>query len=143
LYEATKLRQPPDVVWALVHPAESSLLLRPDQTARAFTVPGTGSGLGEQQVTIDHDGQASVVEVIEYDEGRRAVTQVLSPKPLVPLRTVTSVEPLGLGSVLTIGLEFDAPCSTVWTKPEQDGTREWALTYLDRVRRALDADERS
>ena len=56
------------------------------------------------------------------------------------MRTVTTVEPLGLGSVLTIGMEFDAPESTVWTKEEQESTREWATTYLERVRRALDAE---
>jgi hypothetical protein len=140
LLEAIKLRQPPAVVWALVHPAESSLLLSPEQTAKAFSVPGTGPGLGEQQAHIDHEGQATIAEVIEFEEGRRAVTRIVSPKPPVPVRTVTTVEPLGVGSVLTIGLEFDAPASTVWTKDEQESTRDWATTYLDRVRRALNAE---
>lgn len=140
IFEAIKLRHSPAVVWALVHPAESSLLLNPEETARAFTVPGTGPGLGEQQAHIDHDGQATIAEVIEFEEGRRAVTRVVSPKPPVPVRTVTTVEPLGLASILTIGMEFDAPASTIWTKDEQAGTREWAMNYLDRVRRALDAD---
>lgn len=140
LFEAIKLRHPPAAVWALVHPAESSLLLSPEQTARAFTVPGTGPGLGEQQAHIDHDGQATITEVIEFEEGRRAVTRVVSPKPQLPVRTVTTVEPLGAGSVLTMGMEFDAPASTLWRKGERESTKEWATTYLDRVRRALDAE---
>ena len=138
LYEAAKLRHSAEDVWELVRPAESSLLLSPETTARAFTVPGTGPGVGEQQMTIDHDGQASLIEVIEVDEGRRAVTLLRSPKPPVPVRSVTMVEPLGPGCLLTFGMEFDAPATTVWTAAEQNETRQILVTYLDRVRRALD-----
>ena len=140
LFGAIKLRHPPAVVWALVAPAEKSVLLLPEQVARAFTVPGTGPGLGEQQAHVDHDGQASIIEIIEFEEGRRAVTRSVSPKAPVPMRFVTTVEPLGLGSVLTWGMEFDAPASTMWGKEHQESLREWAMTYLNRVRRALDEE---
>lgn len=80
IFEAVKLKASPERVWALVHPAESSLVLAPDETARAFTVPGTGPGLGEQQCHIDHDGAASIIEVVELEPGRRAVTRLLSPR---------------------------------------------------------------
>lgn len=38
----------PAQVWAFIRPAESAVLLDPD-TVRGFTVPGTESGVGEQQ----------------------------------------------------------------------------------------------
>lgn len=140
LVEAIELRHAPAVVWALVQPAESSVFLSPEKTARAFTVPGTGPGLGEQQAHINHNDQITLIEIIEFEEGRRAVTQLLSPKPPRPARTVTTVEPLGLGSVLTIGMEFDGLARSVWSKGRQDRIRDWATTYLDHVRRVLDAE---
>lgn len=139
-FEAIKLRQDPATVWALVAPAEHSVLLTPDTTARAFTVPGTGPGLGEQQCHVDHDGQATIIEVLELVENRRAVAVVVSPKPEIPVRMVTAVEALGTGSILTHGMEFEIPVQAVWPEPQQDAFRLYAQKYLKRVRQVLDED---
>jgi hypothetical protein len=52
----------PETVWALIRPAENSVLLL--DTQRAFTVPGTPIGVGEQQCFIGRDGVVSIIEVI-------------------------------------------------------------------------------
>ncbi len=41
----------PEQVWAFIRPAESAVLLLPE-VFRAFTVPGTGPGVGEQQCFV-------------------------------------------------------------------------------------------
>jgi len=68
--------------------------------------------VGEQQRHVDHEGQATIIEVVELVEGRKAVAIVVSPKPPLLVRIVTVVEPLGVGCVLTFGMEFDAPADT-------------------------------
>ncbi len=96
--------------------------------------------MGEQQCHITHDGQATIIEVVELVEGRKAVAVVVSPKPSLLFRTVTRVEPLEVGCVLTYGVEFEAPADTQWPKAEQDAFRTYAAAYLGRVREVLDAD---
>lgn len=62
----------PEQVWAFVRPAESAVLLDPD-VVRAFTVPRTGPGVGEQQcfVTRDSSGREATtyIEVVAYQDG--------------------------------------------------------------------------
>ena len=138
VFEAIKLKQDPSQVWQLLAPAESSVLLTPDKTSRAFTVPGTGPGVGEQQCHVDHDGQATIMEVVEFIEERRAVAVVVSPRPQVPVRLLTTLEPLGTGCVLTHGMEFEIPAQAEWPEEQQDAFQAYAVRYLGRVRRALD-----
>ena len=60
----------PEQVWAFVQPAESAVLLDPS-VVRAFTVPRTGPGVGEQQcfVTRDEAGRETTtyIEVTAYE----------------------------------------------------------------------------
>jgi hypothetical protein len=54
-------------VWNFIRPAESSLLLT-DGAVRAFVVPGTGPGAGEQQCTVVNVSgrlRFDVIEVLE------------------------------------------------------------------------------
>ena len=138
IHETVQLRHPPEHVWAFVHAAESSVLLLPG-VVHAFTVPGTGAGLGEQQAVVDRDGRRTVIEVTEYEEGRRAVAAVISPPPEMPTRSVTALEPLGEGCALTYGVEYDAPLGSVWPKERRDSARAEVLQYLERVKWELDA----
>ncbi len=66
IQEAVKLRQSPEVVWALIAAAEHAVVLTPESVARGFRVPGTPAGLGEQQCLVDLDGNTSIHEVVEY-----------------------------------------------------------------------------
>jgi hypothetical protein len=143
IQESIKLRHTPERVWALVAPAEHAVLLMPESVARGFTVPGRAKGLGEQQCMLDLDGNATIHEVIEYIEARRAVTRWVSPPPPVPVRATHNLEPLGQGCILSVGMEFDSPVGTVWPQQQQDEWRHQAQRYLERARRLLDqeADE--
>lgn len=137
IQEAVKLRQSPEVVWALIAPAEHAAVLAPETVARAFQVPGTPAGLGEQQCLVGLDGTTTIYEVIEYLEARRAVTRMITPPSPNPLRVTHQLEPLGEGCTLSIGMEFDAPASAVWPQQQQDEWRHWAARYLQRVRQTL------
>lgn len=74
VHEIKVRRHTPAQVWAFVRPAESAVLLAED-VVRAFTVPGTGPGVGEQQcfVTVD-DGREvhNLVTVVAEDPDRFA-----------------------------------------------------------------------
>ncbi len=60
----------PEQVWAFVQPAESAVLLDPS-VVRAFTVPRTGPGVGEQQCFVSRDEtgreSTSYIEVTAYE----------------------------------------------------------------------------
>jgi hypothetical protein len=137
IQESIKLRQTPERVWALVAPAEHTVLLAPETVARGFAVPGTAKGLGEQQCFVDLDGNASIHEVIEYVEARRAVTRWVSPPLAVPVRATHNLEPVGEGCILSVGMEFDSPVRTIWPQQLQDEWRHRAQRYLERARRLL------
>lgn len=71
------LRRTPAQVWALIGPAEHASVLSAN-IVRGFTVPGTLTGVGQQQCFIDLHGNTCIIEVVEYEEGRRAVTRAIS-----------------------------------------------------------------
>ena len=97
-----------DAVWALIKPAENAHLLDP-RMRRGFHVPGTPLGLGEQQAFELLDGTTTVIEVVEYDPNRRAVTRQVSPAQPLPMRVVHSLNPVSSGCRYTFGYEIDAP----------------------------------
>ncbi len=90
------LRHTPAQVWALIGPAEHASVLSAN-IVRGFTVPGTLTGVGQQQCFLDLHGNTSIIEVVEYEEGRRAVTRAISPRPAVPVRSLHTVELLDVG----------------------------------------------
>jgi hypothetical protein len=137
------LQHTAEEVWALIHPAENGPVLFPRQIAQGFKVPGTPDGVGEQQCFIDVAGNKSILEVIEYDEGRRAVTRTLSPPDPDRTRMVYSLEPLGSGCILSLSLEMDASAEHCLnsTGRDQRRRRAQAQIYLLRVRQALDRGE--
>ena len=118
--ETIMLRHTPAQVWALIGPAEHASVLSAN-IVRGFTVPGTLTGVGQQQCFIDLHGNTCIIEVVEYEEGRRAVTRAISPRPAVPVRSLHTVELLDAGCLLSIGIECDAPTATNWT-PDMERT---------------------
>lgn len=114
------LRHTPAQVWALIVPAEHASVLSAN-IVRGFTVPGSPTGVGAQQCFLDLDGNTTIIEVVEYEEGRRAVTRTISPRPTVPVRVLHTVEVLDAGCLLGIGIECDAPTAIAWT-PDMERT---------------------
>jgi hypothetical protein len=137
--ESVRLGQTPEQVWAMIVPAEHATFLSTN-IVQGFTVPGTPDGLGQRQCFIDVDGNTSMIEVIEYQETRRAVARAISPPQAVETRTVHTVEPLDAGCLLTIGLEFDGAGTAVWPAEHERSWRVSTQDYLDRVRRTLNAE---
>jgi hypothetical protein len=137
IQETVKLWHTPETVWSLIHPAENAPLLQPD-VVRGYQVPGTPSGLGEQQAFVGLSGTTTVIEVVEYVERRQAVTNLISPKPPVPVRNVLALEPVSGGCILTFGQEYDGHSSQAMTPESVTQWRQQAQSYLDRVRTTLD-----
>lgn len=134
LLESADLRHDCARVWALITPAENAVTLSPTTIARAFRVPGTPEGVGEQQCFLGHDGSATVIEVVEYVGGRRAVTRTVSPPEPVVSRTTYDLLPVGDGCRLTFGLDVDLPAGAM---VDEQVWRSEARGYLARVRHAL------
>lgn len=95
----------PAKVWGMIRPAEAAVLL--GQAQRAFHVPGTPIGVGEQQCFIDFDGRESIVEVISELEGRSASTMIVSP-PNMPIESTYELRPTETGCTLVYGMEIRA-----------------------------------
>jgi Polyketide cyclase / dehydrase and lipid transport len=106
LEESGFLPWPSEVVWDLIKPAEKAPLIDPG-TVRAHHVAGTPSGLGEQQAHERLDGSVVVLEVIEYEHGRRAVMRVVSPPGNAHHRAIQAVEPTNGGCIHTMAGETD------------------------------------
>ena len=136
LQETAQLPHPPEAVWSLIEPAEHATLVSP-RLRRAFHVPGTPHGVGEQQAFTDDDGVTTVVEVVELVPDRRAVTVLVSPAPAVPTRTVHEVLPVVGGCLYTLRLEYDAPAHAQPTEQQEQAWREGAVAHLDAVRRVM------
>ncbi|MEO6501713.1 MAG: SRPBCC family protein [Jatrophihabitantaceae bacterium] len=133
IQEAIRLWHSPETVWDVICAAENAPLLSPEVT-RAYRVPGTPSGLGEQQAFIDTSGNTSVIEVIDYAHCRLAVTRNISPRQPVSVRTFHAVEPVGDGCLLTLGQEYDGH---ILTPEGVEHWRTYATGYLERVRTTL------
>jgi hypothetical protein len=88
-------------VWNFLEDPESSILLS-DRTSRAERLSGTPLGLGQIQLfiqQIDSGRVGSVLEVVAYEPGRRAVTRHISSG--VPSGGELLVEPLSAGCRVT------------------------------------------
>ncbi|WP_127782823.1 SRPBCC family protein [Rhodococcus sp. X156] len=135
--EAVLLRHPPEQVWELIFPAEHAPVLSPN-IVRGFAVPGTPTvGVGHQQCFTDVAGNTSILEVIEHEAGRRAVTRTISPRPAVPHRMVHLVDPAPNGTVLSLGIEIDVPAGQQIDPGFEPLQRRGLRDYLDRAQRAL------
>jgi hypothetical protein len=111
IVESASVELPRDAaaMFAFMHePASSAELF--DEVESGVRLPGTPVGIGEIQVFVRRGAAgrtASVLEVVEFEPGRRAVTRNLSDGSALGILTV---EPLGAGSCrLTQEFRIDFP----------------------------------
>lgn len=124
VHEIEVRRHTPAQVWAFVRPAESAVLLAED-VVRAFIVPGTGPGVGEQQCFVMvEDGREvhHVVTVVAEEPNRFA--EVTGHRQ-VDYGTRYEVEPSALGALYT---------TTSWMDVSVEAPRK----ALQEVQRAMD-----
>lgn len=124
-----------DAIWALIEPAENAPMLD-DDIRRGYRVPGTPDGVGQQQAFERHDGFTIIIEVVEYQQGRRAVTRQVSP-PDDTLRLVQSVAPVDGGCEYTIGVELELRAGQ-WVRPAfEKSWRANAMKQTARTQKAM------
>ena len=127
-----------EVVWRLIKPAESAPLLNP-LWCRGYHVPGTPDGLGERQALERHDGTTVIVEVIEYEPNRHAVTRQVSPTLLETQRSIQTVEPVEGGCFYTQAVEVDLKRGERMSAQIEQTWRSGVQEQISRIRTLLDS----
>jgi hypothetical protein len=123
-------------MWTFIHDPSSSVQLDESMEVGAM-LPGGPIGLGEIQVFIQRTATGrvgSLIEVIEFEPGRRAVTRTLSC-PYNRYSTVT-VEPLGPSrSRFTQAFRADIPAGSPrsYARMYQAGFKEQLRTMMARL----------
>lgn len=125
-------------VWSLIRPAESAELLSNAQ--RAFTVPGTPAGVGEQQCFIGRDGSVSVIEVIGEEGPWWATTRPISPGEMNS-RSTYRLEPTSTGCTLTLGTVIELPANEVLAEDPDQWWETQMRPYLTRIKEVLAAGQ--
>jgi len=123
-------------VWSLIRPAESAVLLSDAQ--RAFTVPGTPVGVGEQQCFIRRDGSVSIIEVIGEESPWWATTRPVSPGEMNS-RSTYRLEPTSTGCTLTLGTVIELPANEVLAEDADQWWEAQMRPYLNRIKEVLSA----
>ena len=123
-------------VWSLIRPAESAVLL--SDAHRAFTVPGTPAGVGEQQCFIGRDGSVSLIEVVGEESPWWATTRTLSPTG-PNTRHTYRLEPTVTGCTLTVGIVLELQASAEWSPAHKAAWQTHTRQYLGRVKEMLAA----
>lgn len=129
-----------EAVWALIAPAELAPLLDPNIRV-GYRVPGTPDGLGERQALEHHDGTTTIIEVIEYEPERRAVTRTVQPRFLETVRSIQSVEPHGGGCRYTSAFEAELKAGNRVLPTIEHAWRDGQRQHFKRVRAILDSGE--
>jgi hypothetical protein len=138
--EVAELPHSCDVVWAFIKPAESAPTWEPS-IRRGYHVPKTPLGLGEQQAFESLDGTTTVIEIIEYEPSRRAVTTRVSPALELRSRNIYSLDPVEGGCTLSFGLEIDVPTRQRLLAGVEDAWRAVTRAQFERISQALAANE--
>ncbi|WP_442543645.1 hypothetical protein ACSBOX_17760 [Arthrobacter sp. KN11-1C] len=126
----------PETVWAFIRPAESAVLL--SDAELAFTVPGTPTGVGEQQCFIRRDGTVSIIEVIGEESPRWAATRPVTPDKTNSRSTYT-LESTPTGCTLTMGIVMELPAGFKFAEDPGQWWEARARTYLKRAKEVLSA----
>lgn len=128
----------PHTVWALIRPAESAVLLSDAQ--KAFTVPGTPAGVGEQQCFISRDGSATVIEVISEESPWWAATRPIA-QGATKSRITYQIQPTQSGCALTVGTVMEIPANAEFAGNPDEWWRAQMEPYLSRIKEVLSAGE--
>jgi hypothetical protein len=136
LRETAYLPFPPATVWTLLLPAESAPLINPD-IVKGYRVPGTPDGVGEQQAFVDTVGNTTVIEVIEYSPGHKAITRQVSPKPQVDTMSTWAVDSDGVGCILSYQQDITVSPAERLDAEAQSHWRASVRDMLQRVRQTL------
>jgi hypothetical protein len=133
------IARPPDHVWAFIRPAETAPAIQPE-VRRAFKVPGTPDGPGEQQCFVAEGPldmlAAGVVEVIEEAPGHLArVRSVTGP----PQSQRYEVSATAGGSLLTYTVELSAVRWAPYTVHPRGQAAEAAAKYVASVKRLMES----
>ena len=123
-------------VWSLIRPAESAVLL--SDAHKAFTVPGTPAGVGEQQCFITRDGSASIIEVIGEEGPWWATTRPIAAGE-VNSRSTYRLEPTPTGCRLTVGTVIEVPANAEFAGNPDEWWETQMRPYLTRVKEVLSA----
>lgn len=121
-------------VWSLIRPAESAVFL--SDTQKAFTVPGSPIGVGEQQCFIRRDGTASVIEVIGEEGPWWAITRPIAPSD-IDSRTTYRIHPVENGCTLTVGTVLEIPANADFAADPDEWWENQMRPYLNRVKEVL------
>lgn len=123
-------------VWSVIRPAESAVLLSDAQ--KAFTVPGTPAGVGEQQCFVGRDGSVSIIEVIGEESPWWATTRPIAQSAMNSRRTYR-LEPTPSGCTLTIGTVVEVPADAELAVRHDEWWEAQIRPYLNRVKEVLSA----
>ena len=121
-------------VWSLIRSAESAVLL--SDAVKAFTVPGTPSGVGEQQCFISRDGSVSIIEVIGEESPWWATTRPIAQSE-VNSRSTYRLEPTSYGCTLTVGTVIEIPANAEFAGNPDEWWDAQIRPYLTRVKEVL------
>ncbi|MGO4494042.1 hypothetical protein AB4Y86_18370, partial [Arthrobacter sp. 2YAF22_2] len=125
-------------VWSLIRPAESAVLLSNAQ--KAFTVPGTPAGVGEQQCFVSRDGSASIIEIIGEDGPWWATTRPIAQSD-TNRRLTYRIQPTPSGCTLTVGTVIEVAANAEFAGAPDEWWEAQMRPYLQRVKEALSARE--
>lgn len=123
-----------ETVWALIRPAESAVFMGDAQ--RAFTVPGTPSGVGEQQCFIQNDGSVIILEIVGEERPRWSTTRLVTPYE-ADVRQTYQIEPTATGCSLKIGVALETRATAEWVTQYEATWRAHIRHYLTRLGQAL------
>ena len=121
-------------VWSLIRPAESAVLLNDAQ--RAFTVPGTPAGVGEQQCFIRRDGSVSIMEIVGEESPWWATARPVTPEGALK-RSTYRLEPTETGCTLTVGTVMEIPVNADLAEDPNEWWEAQMRPYLNRVKDVL------
>lgn len=121
-------------VWSLIRPAESAVLL--SDALRAFKVPGTPSGVGEQQCSIGRDGRVSIIEVIGEEGPWWATTRPIAASEMNS-RSTYRLEPTSSGCTLTVGTIIEVPANAEFAGNPDEWWDAQIRPYLTRIKEVL------
>lgn len=139
-HESQAFEDDAETVWALIRPAESAVLLGNAQ--RAFTVPGTPYGVGEQQCFIGGHGAVSIIELVGEESPRWATTKTVTlAEPEV--RQTYQIESSASGCSLRVGTALEAHATHEWIASYEAAWRAHIRQYLARVEQVLAMQRKS